>query len=156
MMMQGKLLLSLLFLHLPPSFGFQSKLLSPKKNRYHSTSAHASANKDTGNFPADKYEDFEYDSLDVVLERARQRRPSFFTKVMGKLTQPIVPALPWVSGIDFFYITVALVLDAKGFSLGYGIGKATNYYLAKTVSSSQGKLIRWWPVILAIGMDQII
>jgi hypothetical protein len=110
----------------------------------------------------------EFDSLDVVLERARKRKPAWATTILTQITQPIrindQVFIKWLSGVDVLYISLALfVLHANGFALGYGVGKwmsSTRLLRELLVDfwkpQQQRLILQWWPLVLAIVLDQII
>ena len=106
-------------------------------------------------------EETQFDSLDVVLKRARKRNrlPLLMGKVQSALNKRF---LPFVSIGDVLVVVAALVpLDAKGFAVGLVIGKATLAPLRRLLTQQEGgevvvKLIDFYPAVLAIILDQFI
>ena len=97
-------------------------------------------------------EEIEFDSLDVVLERARKRRPSNVTKLIAAMTQPSF--IPWLARLDLLYALMAVGLGSKGFALGYIIGKASNGYIHEVFPQVSPRIKDIWPLLLAVCIDQ--
>ena len=113
-------------------------------------------NNNNNNNAENESDNVEFDSLDVVLERARKRRPSAITKLFGAMAQPITTMIPWLSRLDVLYLVVAIGLNSNGFALGYVIGKSTNRYVLGLFPLLSPKISQLWPVILAVCIDQIL
>lgn len=106
-------------------------------------------------------EEAQFDSLDVLLDRARNRNkiPLLLGKVQSLLDRRV---LPFLSIGDTFIVLVALViLNAKGFVLGLVLGRASLIQLRKIIAQQENgeaamKVVDFYPVILAILLDQIL
>lgn len=121
-------------------------------------------------------EEFEFDSLDVMLAKARKRGIFLlpYYKLIALLSRPVLkltlplPSLSSNQSIDkdieqrpsfitvgdTIFMTVAVLLGSTGFSVGYFIGKLT----ANVVRSVEGLpigLAELWTVSLAIGFDTV-
>lgn len=107
-------------------------------------------------------EESQFDSLDIVLDRARKRNQ--VPLLLGKFQSSVLgrKVLPFLSVGDVFIVLTALViLDAKGFAIGLLIGKATLDPLRKLLvqqgsGTSVVKVVDFYPVLLAIALDQIV
>ncbi|CAJ1935323.1 unnamed protein product [Cylindrotheca closterium] len=116
------------------------------------------------------------ESLDVVLERARKRKPSWVLKGVALWNSPFV--VPWFLKSDLALATIAVFLGSYGFCVGYCLGKwmtnpqnqnrLRNFAAGDSSSSSssssdpfletwqQALLFQYWPVFLAIVLDQAV
>ena len=107
-----------------------------------------------------------FDSLDVMLERARKRPgPMPLYRLQAWLDGPILkldsftPSLPIFMRSDALLIAVAIFIHANGFALGLVIGKLTATPFLKLVKPPlqvQILLMPLWPVLWAIGLDRLI
>jgi hypothetical protein len=110
--------------------------------------------------------DASFDSLDVMLERARKRPgPMPLYRLQAWLDGPILkldsfaPSLPVFTRSDALLIAVAIFIHANGFALGLVIGKLTATPFRKLVDPPvqvQILLMPFWPVIWAIGLDRLL
>jgi hypothetical protein len=113
----------------------------------------------------DKSDD-SFDSLDVMLERARKRPgPMPLYRLQAWLDGPILkldsfaPSLPVFTRSDALLIAVAIFIRADGFALGLVIGKLTATPFRKLVKPPvqvQILLMPFWPVLWAIGLDRLL
>lgn len=104
----------------------------------------------------------QFDSLDVVLDRARKRNqiPLALGKLQAALDRRV---LPFLSVGDVILILAAIVLlDLTWFAVGLVLGKATVPALRQKVSQQYDdvgtfvmKLLDFYPALLAIILDQV-
>lgn len=108
-------------------------------------------------------------SLEFVLENARKRqRVNLQYKLQAAWDSPVLKlekpypnlksSVAITSG-DVALILIALCIDAKGFALGYLIAKFTSgpcQEILRPSPSFQIILSPLWPVLWAIGLDQVI
>lgn len=102
-----------------------------------------------------------FDSLDIVLQRARKRNQ--LALLLGKLQASLDRRiLPFLSIGDCLIVLAAVVLlDATAFAIGLVIGKATLVPLRKLLIQQGGgrnliKFLDLYPAILAILLDQVL
>jgi hypothetical protein len=112
--------------------------------------------------PQEQDKKYQFDSLDIVLSRARKRNR--IRLLVGQLQSSIVGRrlLPFLSvGDALIVLSAFIILDAKGFAIGFVVGKATLASLRKLlreqdVSELLLNLVDFYPVALAAALDQII
>mmetsp|Transcript_23182 Transcript_23182/g.57187 ORF Transcript_23182/g.57187 Transcript_23182/m.57187 type:complete len:112 (-) Transcript_23182:477-812(-) len=104
------------------------------------------------------------ESLDVVLERARKRKPSWVLKGVALLNSPF--GVAWFSKLDLVLASIALSLGSYGFCVGYVFGKwminPDNQNRLRNLAGDssplepwqQALLFQYWPVLFAILLDQ--
>jgi len=103
----------------------------------------------------DRLQENEFDSLDVVLERARKRNqlPLFLGGLLATFQRPAFPRfLTWG---DVIFVLVAVFLNAKGFAVGLVAGKASEKSLQQW-GGVPPTILQFWPVGFAILLDQFI
>jgi hypothetical protein len=117
-----------------------------------------------------KEDDSPLGSLDSVLENARKRQSMNFWQYklqaawdspLLKLDKPYpnLKSSVVISFGDLGLILIALCIDARGFALGYLIAKLTAgpfREILRPSPSVQIILLPLWPVLWAIGLDQIL
>ena len=92
--------------------------------------------------PQEQDKEFQFDSLDDVLSRARKRNR--VPLLVGKLQSSVLERrlLPFLSVGDALIVLSAFIfLDAKGFALGLVIGKATLASLRKLLREQDAEWI---------------
>jgi len=126
--------------------------------------------------PSSSSEDLEFDSLDVMLAKARKRGMLLlpYYKLIALLSRPVLKlTLPFPSPSsnqridtdvnqrpsfitvgDTIFMTLAIYLGSIGFSVGYFVGKLTANAV-RSVESLPVGLAELWTVILAIGFDTV-
>lgn len=113
--------------------------------------------------PQEQDKETQFDSLDEVLSRARTRNR--VPLLVGKLQSSVLERrlLPFLSVGDALIVLSAFILiDTKGFGFGLVIGKATLASLRKllreqdAISVSLIKFLDFYPVVLAVALDQIL
>ena len=118
------------------------------------------ANSGTGKFiyttpfskkQGDEEDEFQLESLDVVLERARRRGVNPMIRLQAFLNAPLVSI---ITRGDATFVGAAILLDAKGFAFGLLAGKLTLRYLPK--KNLPPLFVQLYPALLAIACDQII
>jgi len=143
----------------------QALVICRNKNAVHVFNVHRSSDHNIPDSrhwskpPQNEEEETQFDSLDVLLDRARKRNkvPLFLGKLQAVLDRRV---LPFLSIGDILIVIAALVLlDAKGFAIGLVIGKATLAPLRKALQSQNGEmainLVDFYPAVLAILLDQV-
>lgn len=107
----------------------------------------------------------DFDSLDVMLNRARKRPTNKIYQVQVFLDTAVIQfPSPWGRIVftmsDLLLLGVSsIILDAYGFAIGLLIGKVTIRPFLKIVQPSPAVsilLVPSWPVIWAIVLDQIL
>lgn len=105
------------------------------------------------------------ESLDVVLQRARKRKPSWMLRGVAFLNSPIA-GVAWMTNSDIALVIIALSVGSYGFCAGYSLGKwmgnSQNQIRLRNLAGDsihikpwqQALFFQYWPVILAIVLDQ--
>ncbi len=101
-----------------------------------------------------------FDSLDVVLERARKRKMVLLPiQIQSIANKPLVKlgTFAYLSIGECALLLIAIKLESYGFSLGYVVGKGTTPYLRRKFStdSSMAAFVELWSGGLAIFSDVI-
>ena len=102
----------------------------------------------------EKEEEYEFDSLDTMLTKARNRKMALLPyRVQAFTGKPIINLFNTSSLTigECTLILVALKLGSIGFCGGYVVGKATTQYLRQ--SDAPVVLVELWTVLLAVGFD---
>ncbi len=101
-----------------------------------------------------------FDSLDVVLERARKRKMVLLPiRIQSFANKPLVKlgTFTYLSVGECALLLIAIKLESYGFSLGYVVGKGTAPYLRRKIStdSPMAAFVELWAGGFAIFSDVI-
>jgi hypothetical protein len=102
----------------------------------------------------DDDDDPAFDSLDVILERARQRNKFGlqFTKLQAILSKPVL-GVPLTLG-DTALVIAGISIGSAGFAVGWIAGKLTASSLPRSLLPPP--VLQLWPVAVAILCDQLL
>jgi len=102
--------------------------------------------------------DVEFESLDVMLERARKRGVSPVLQIQTFFGAPVIQSLSWLKRGDLLFCLAATWIGAKGFALGIVIGKWTRSSLLGLFREMEipPLLVQLYPLLLAIMLDQLM
>jgi hypothetical protein len=102
--------------------------------------------------------EYQFDSLDIVLDRARNRKMVLLPYQIQAITnKPLIPInfnrTIYLTVGELALLLVALKLGAYGFSIGYVVGKGTREAFRNAGGSIL--LVELWTVFLAVSFDII-
>ena len=100
--------------------------------------------------------EYQFDSLDVVLDRARKRKMVLLPYQIQAITnKPLIPInlnrTIYLTLGETLLILVAFKLESYGFCVGYVLGKDTRGLLMR--AGGPILLVELWTVSLAVGLD---